>query len=319
MIKTFHNIQLKSFALSLLIGVLFLFSLVFVREMPEVKDLGTLANWFLQIEAGSRVYGLFLIILGGLLLQRVVSRNEIIFRQSTLTLFFYLILHSLLPANVVLSTFSILSFLSILIFTQLLRFYSVSDPGFVLFFASFLVGLGSWLFFPFLLFQLVVFFAFARFNPLSLRVFILGILGFLFVWIITFTAQYINPNWLLGYKINIAPCTSYFSNFKVLIPASVLILLFSFSILSWLQNAQRNTVKVRRNIQTIFFYMSISTLLGLAYFCETGNSVQLIYVPGSILLAYFFSIIKKYKIRLLLFYALLLTLLFAQFSTFIKI
>lgn len=322
MIKSFHNIQIRSYALSLIFGALLLVGF-FIQ--PAVLD-GSMSSInggdFFGIESTllSKLIQLFVIFIGAISMQRITNKHDIVYKKSTLTLFFYILLHALHPSLILFSTFSILSIIGVLVLNQVINMYQASDSTYMLFLNSILVGVGSWFFAPYSIFILLVFFAYNRFHPLKLNAIILGLLGFSFAWLITLTVSYVNPTALLGYKISIAPALPGNLHPKSIIVLSYTALLILISMFGLITNSQRNTVKIRRVIQIITLFVFTAIVLIVLYFGINGLILQLLIAPASILLSYFFSITKRfYKFRLIIFYLLILLILYNQYSQYLYI
>ena len=316
MIKQFHSIQLKSYALALVLGLVLLsgyvgknFSFESRLGSFEAGDYFLVSNtyWSIAIQIGC-------IILGGLLIQSFTVRHEVIFKKTALPLFFFIGLHALFPSHLHFSIFSILSLIGVIMLGQILSMFQHEDPPYLIFVLSLLSGLGSWFFAPYFMFIILVIYAYSRFYPVNFRVLCLSLLGFSFAWLVTFTLNYSKPEIFESYRISLAFCFPYISNYQNLIPFLFSILLIGSSLFIWLGNSFRNTVKIRRIIQILAVFTAITAVLSAVYFCKEALVTQLLFAPASILLAYFFSITKRYKLKLLSFYLFIAFILFNQYS-----
>lgn len=316
MLRNLQTIQLKSFALAAFIYVILQLGnwLGIAIPLPDYGTLAALIDPLNQVPIIPFLFKGLLIFIGALILQNSVISNEVIYKNTALVFFFYLILNSLVPSFSYVSSFSILSFICILIFSQIVNFYGDPNPNYTLFKASILVGIGSIIHLSFTPAILILVFAYTRFIPTTLRSIILLLLGFLFPWIVVVSVTYLHPALLNTYGILPPTLTESNYTYPYFIVFTITTLLVVGSTFVWALNSQRNTVKTRRIIQSIIFIIFLLSILSLFNVPNSIYALELVTMPASLVLAYYFSSSKRKRLRNFLLFALLISILFLQYK-----
>ena len=321
MLKQLQTIQLKSFVLA---TMLYLVLLVpsFVNTTVPIKDFGSmmyLINSLNQIPLLPFIIKALILFISGLVLANTVIRNDVIYKHTALPFFFYLLINSLLPNTVYLSSFTLLSFLTVIIFSQVVHFHDSTSPSYIVFKTSVFVGIGSLIHVSFAPIILIVLFAYSRFVPVKFRPLVLLVIGTSFPWLILTTLAYINPDIIDSINIMVNPIERLNISLINSVVLGIYLAVIMIALTIWLNNSGRNTVKSRRIIQIIAFSMLILVVLCIYYLTGNLHSVELLSVPGSLVLAYYFSSNKKSNLRNALFLILILCAFVNQYKDLISI
>ncbi len=299
MLRALQTIQLKSFVLATAIYVAL--QLAIWLHIPEASlDFGILAKPINALNTLPFVAFLVkncIVIVSALLLANTVIRNDVIYKHTALPYFFFLLISTLIPSNAYLSSFSLLSLITVLIFNQIVHFHDSDAPSYLVFKASILVGIGSMIHLSFAPLILVVIFSYTRFLPLKFRPITLLILGALFPWVILWVSGYTNPDLIDIVHIQPFPISRIALDITSMIIISVYFVIIVAAAFIWVDNSGRNTVKSRRLIQIVAMLLFILSALAIYLLTGTLHSIELVCLPGSLTLAYFFCSSQKMRLR----------------------
>ncbi len=317
MLKIFQNLQASAFIVAISIfGAFQIAPFLASNDIPAL-DIGNFSCFFNSVNSNvflSRILNLTLVILGAFMLNNLVLRNEIIYKQTALTFLFYLLFSLIIPAFSFFSTFTIINFLSILLLNEIIAVHDNADSNYQVFKAASIIGLGSIFHVGFIAALIILLFGVSRFKPISLFVIMLTIIGASFPMLALFTILYTNPDLAIYFSLNNFTQTSQTASALYLITIIPFFLLLAFSGFIWTTNLQRNTVKTRRTIQIILVQLFIMFITSFFYWGASWNVFELLQVPASIVFAYFFSSSKSPRLRNTLFFILLLSILFSQIA-----
>jgi len=297
--------------------VLQLDTFFFLNEKP-LLDIGTFSVFFNYVNTFpvlSRLINATFVLIGAFMLNGLVVRHAVLYKSTALTFLFYLLFACLVPEFSFFNTFTVLNFLSILLLKQIIVVYDNREANYEVFKAAIIIGLGGMFHISFFFTVLFLLFGITRFMPLSPRLLIIILIGAIFPYVFAASVLYAYPSFdsyviFNNYRVNISHVGKL--HWIIFIPFALLLLV---SALTWLNNAQRNTVKVRRTIQIILVYVLLALVLSALYWGATWNSLELLQMPSAIVLAYFFTSSKRMKLRNSIFATLLLLILFTQFAT----
>gem|GEM_PF-5567716 len=318
MIRIFQSLQSTAFIAAIAIFmVLQLDTFFFLNEKP-LLDIGTFSVFFNYVNTFpvlSRLINATFVLIGAFMLNGLVVRHAVLYKSTALTFLFYLLFACLVPEFSFFNTFTVLNFLSILLLKQIIVVYDNREANYEVFKAAIIIGLGGMFHISFFFTVLFLLFGITRFMPLSPRLLIIILIGAIFPYVFAASVLYAYPSFdsyviFNNYRVNISHVGKL--HWIIFIPFALLLLV---SALTWLNNAQRNTVKVRRTIQIILVYVLLALVLSALYWGATWNSLELLQMPSAIVLAYFFTSSKRMKLRNSIFATLLLLILFTQFAT----
>lgn len=122
----------------------------------------------------------YLMVLGSaFLLNWLITGQEIVIKNSSVTAFFFIVLMSYLPFLLTLNPVNISVFLLLMILKQLFEAYNRTDSLDLIYAAGFFVSIGSFFYFPFILFYSFILISFIVFRSTSWRDWMSSIIGLL--------------------------------------------------------------------------------------------------------------------------------------------
>jgi len=315
-LKALQTIQLKSFVFATLIYVLLqMGNWVYLPQVAtDFGTLGAIINSTNSFHIPAFLIKAGILILSALILANTVIKNDVIYKHTALPYFFFLLIGSLIPSNAFLSSFSILSLITVLIFAQIVHFHDSDTPSYLIFKSSILVGIGSIIHLSFTPVIIAVVFAYTRFLPLKFRPIVLLFLGSFFPWMMLWAWGYVNPDIINSIHIQPFPTERNLPNTMTIVLLSIYALMIAISSFVWVTNSRRNTVKSRRLIQIVALLLFLLGPLAFYFVSGTLHSIELICLPGSLVLAYFFTSSKRIRIKNILFFILIVSLLLNQYK-----
>jgi len=125
------------------------------------------------------VLGYLLVLGSGFLLNWLITNQEIVTKNSSLTAFFFMVLMSYLPFLLTLQPVSISVFIFLLVLKQLFESYNRTEYLDLIYGAGFFVSIGSFFYFPFILFYAFILISFIVYRSTSWRDWMSSFIGLL--------------------------------------------------------------------------------------------------------------------------------------------
>lgn len=206
----------------------------------------------------------YLLVLGSaFLLNWLITRHEIVTKNSSLTAFFFVVLASYLPFLLTLNPVNISVFVFLLVVKQLFDTYNKEDSLDLIYAAGFFVSIGSFFYFPFILFYLFILISFIVFRSTRWRDWVSSFIGlltpYLFLAVYYFCFNKISlkfHEFIHSFKlsnhilINTSPVFIIFS--------SILIIVLIICFLINLSHLSEKTIEIRKkNILLYWFILFI--------------------------------------------------------------
>ena len=260
------------------------------------------------------IFAFLLLVLETLIFNMILVDNQIVGKVSTMGAFVFVLLMSLTRTQVSLYPFSLSVVFILLAISNIFKIYQIPNPEFNLVKAGAFVALASMCYFPNVILVLWIFVVLPIAKKGSLRLQLIPVFGFLFVYFAYFVSLFFFGDIqqvLIGYR-------DYFSSFqlsvegfslRVIILLSVLVAATAFLLLGGNNVNLEKAVAVRTKISitvVLAFFAVFLLFLG-------GNVLMngLIFIVLSILVAYSFSYLGNPRWADL-FLALFLVLVFAN-------
>lgn len=304
MIDRFRN--LNPINLLILVGYTFLMRLVIVFNLPTSLGLDILEPYtklFIQIssQAPSPLLNIFLaavvVLVQALIFNRIVNNHGLLSRASYLPALLYVTGTSLFMQFMVLSAALLVNFLLIFMIDKFLKLAKAHHVMGIMFDVGMLIAIGTLIYFPFILFMLMLWLSLLMYRPFNWREWISGVIGFLTIFAFVAVIYFWNDN--IDRFMDIwQPLTNTFpsnlqinyNDYLVLIPVALIMLL---ALLQLKENFFRSFISTRKAFQMLFFMFLIGMF---SFYAKPGVTVNhfLLCVPsGAVLLAYYFSNAKK--------------------------
>lgn len=257
-----------------------------------------------------------LTIVQGILLNRVVNQYNLLGKATFLPALMYVALASMLTPFLTLSPTLLCNFLLIWIIDKFLSIYRRTEIIPLVFDLGLIIGLGTLLYFPFILFLLSIWIGLLIFRAFNWREWIAGLLGFISIYMLMFIIYVWTEKLDQFYKIWL-PLTQTFPtsltldvyDYWVLLVPVVILFLF---VISLRQNIFKSVVHIRKSFQLLF----VIFLIGLTSFYLNPNLQEFHFLlclpPISIYAAYYFNFATKRWLYEPLFLLFILAILFFQ-------
>ncbi|TXB64610.1 hypothetical protein FRY74_09165 [Vicingus serpentipes] len=248
-------------------------------------------------------------------LNYIVSTNKLLKSNSFLVAVFYVLLNG---AGLVLFSLNLLlvvNTLVLLLIHQLFKLYNLQQANATIFNVGFFLGLAVVLYNPFILLLPLAIFGIAYVRTPKGKDFLILIIGFLVPFIYWVTYLYLNnqliftiDNYLLFHSDKIDKVI--IKNYYFLSFVSFLSILAIFNLILLIG---RNVVKTRKLLMMVFLLMGVSALTYFFKLQDLRFTYLILIVPLSIILANFFTGIKKRAIGELAFMLLLVSIILDYF------
>ncbi|WP_270089433.1 DUF6427 family protein [Sphingobacterium sp. SYP-B4668] len=284
---------------------------------PALNNLLGLQSGLSLAPQSNVITTLGLTILQAFLLNKVMNDFNFLGKPSFLTALMYMTLASLFIPFLVLSPTLICNFISILMLRKLLTIYHQQDIKSLMFDLGMIVGIGSLIYFPFIVMFFLLWISLIIFRPFSWREWIATLLGLCTIYFMLAVIYY----WLdrMEEFFNIFKPFTYnfptalsmdFHDYLVLIPIFIALVLF---LLILKDQFFKSIVHVRKSFQLLFFMLLLA--IGSFYLNPiiTESHFLLCAPPITVYLAYYFTYAKNKWIYESMYALIILTIIYFQF------
>ena len=302
MINQFKN--LNPINLLLLAGYTFFFLMAIFYKLPATPEI--LENFHTLLAsipltsfspATNIFFATIIVFVQALIFNRIVNSHGLLSKPSYLPALLYVTGASLFLPFLVLSPMLICNFLIIVIIDRFLKLAKTANAMGIMFDVGILIALGTLIYFPFIMFIVMLWLSLLMYRPFNWREWFSGIIGFLNVAVFVVVFYYWNDK-LTAIADILEPLTNKFptkididyNDYLVLVPVLMIMILATIQLRD---NFFRSFITTRKAFQMLFFMFMVSLL---SFYTKPGVTVAhfLICVPaGAVLLAYYFSNAKK--------------------------
>ena len=258
-----------------------------------VDVLNTLPSFFVVLIT------MALISVEAIYLNNILNRYEVLYQNSYLPAFMYVMLVSL--AWPLLSFHPVIpaAFFLVRALDKTFALFKNDAPVSPLFDGCFLISIASLIYFPAAIFFILFLIALAILRPLSFREWIISFIGFFlpyfFMSVYFFWTSQLKNGWKnIMEHFSIHSLQTEFIMTKLLILMSVLLgLLFLLSMNMLRKNFYKNVIRTRSNQQILILFFILAALS--SYFLKTIPLYHftLLAIPLSVFLGYYFLAVKK--------------------------
>lgn len=305
MINQFRN--LSPLNLLLLAGYAVFMRFAIFVHLPEHLDFEFLepyAKLLIQIPLANSFsvtanlcFATLLVFIQAILFNKIINNHGLLAKPSYLPALLYITGASLFTQFLILSPPLLCNFLLIWIMDKFMKLGKSPNAMMNMFDIGMIIALGTLIYFPFIVFLVMLWLSLLLYRSFNWREWIIGIIGFFTIFFIIAVFYYWNDNIGQFYKIWIPLANKFPSNLKinyndylVLIPVSVVIVLATLQLR---ENFFRSFISTRKAFQMLFFMFIIA---GVSFYTKPDFRVYhflLCVPPGAVLLAYYFSNSKK--------------------------
>ena len=287
-------------------------------EMPPPDGPVPLYRFIYEILHGSpgiaAILGFILTLLSAFLLNRLLTQNEIVQKNSTLSALIFIALMSYFPFLLTLHQLSIAIFILLMILERLYQSYTKSESIELTYVAGFLIGIASLFYLPFILFFLFLLIAFIIFRNIDWHEWVGSFIGmvtpfiFLTVYYFWLDELMIKVNeYLRFFMISFNPAP--FREPAFLILSGIVMVLLIFGLITSLSKLSEKTIEIRK--KTILLIWLVPVMILSIFFSASLLKYQLLisFITLSGLLSAYLLKIRKTFWPELIFAGLLVVLL----------
>jgi len=244
--------------------------------MPVPEGLAPFYSLLYRILSGyphfTTILGFFLVLGSAFLLNWLITGQEIVAKNSSLTALFFVILMSYQPLFLTIHPVNLSVFIFLLILKQLYESYNRPDSLELIYAAGFFVSVGSFFYFPFILFYAFILMSFIVFRSTSWRDWMSSFIGLLTPYLFL-AVYYFFFNKL---ELKLYEYGRFFKGpFHILLNNDRIFLIYSISLIlglitgffNNLTHLQEKTIEIRKKNILLFWF----TLFIICSFPFAGN------------------------------------------------
>jgi hypothetical protein len=215
------------------------------------------------------ILGYLLNLFSAFYLNFLLTKHEILAKNSSIAAFLFIFLMSYYPVLLTLHPVNICLFILLLILERVFASYNRQEPVDLAYSAGFLIGIGSMFYFPFIFFYIFVLIAFIVFRTSSLREWFGSFIGlgtpYIFLLVYYFWFDEVKVR-LFEFFQSFIPFFNLesFRNTGFLIFTSIQLILLLFGIAACLPRISEKTIEIRRKT-ILLIWLAIVVLLSFPF------------------------------------------------------
>ena len=260
------------------------------------------------------ILGFILTLLSAFLLNRLLTRNEVVLKNSSLSALVFIALMSYFPFLLTLHQLSIATLILLMILERLYQSYNRSESLELTYVAGFLIGIASLFYLPFILFFLFLLVSFLLFRNIDWHEWIGSFIGLVTPFIFLSVYYFWFDKWMikaLEYKhfflITFDPTAFREPGFLIL--SGILLIFLIFGLFAVLARLSEKTIEIRK--KTILLIWIIPVMVISMFFSASLLKYHLLisFITLSGLLSVYLLKIRKTFWQELIFVSILVILL----------
>jgi hypothetical protein len=228
-----------------------------------------------------------------LIFNRIINNHNLLGKPSYLPALLYVTGTSLFLQFFILSPPLLCNFLLIWIMNKFLNLGKASSALSILFDVGMIIAVGTLMYFPFIVFLAMLWLSLLLYRAFNWREWLVGIFGFLTIFLFVAVFYYWNDNLSQFYQIW-RPLTNKFpslmrlnlNDYVVLLPIAIILILAALQLRN---NFFRSFIATRKAFQMLFFMFLVALI---SFYAKTDFKVfhfLLSVAPGAVFLAYYFA------------------------------
>lgn len=286
--------------------------------MPSPDGPVPLYSWTYSLLQGfphiACIIGFILTLLSAFLLNGLLTRNEVVLKNSTLSALVFIALMSYFPFLLTLHQLSIATLILIMILERLYKSYSKAESLELTYVAGFMIGIASMFYLPFLLFFLFLLVSFILFRNVDWHEWIGSLIGLLTPFIFLSVYYFWFDKWMIKaaeyqhfFLISFDPKPFREPGFLIL--SGILLVLLVFGLFTVLARLSEKTIEIRK--KTILLIWIIPVMILSMFFSASLLKYHLLisFITLSGLLSVYLLKIRKTFWQDLIFVSILVILL----------
>ncbi len=260
------------------------------------------------------IIGFILTLLSAFLLNRLLTQNEVVQKNTTLSALVFIALMSYFPFLLTLHQLGIVIFILLMILDRLYQSYTRSGSPELTYVAGFLIGIASLFYLPFILFFLFLLIAFIIFRNIDWHEWVGSFIGLVTPYIFLSVYYFWFDKWMIKaheyqrfFMISFDPAP--FREPAFIILSSIVMVLLIFGLITGLSKLSEKTIEIRK--KTILLIWLIPVMIISILFSASLLKYQLLisFITLSGLLSSYLLKIRKTFWPELIFVGLLVVLL----------
>ncbi len=287
--------------------------LVIINPMPFY-------NLFLWMVSPLPIWSLGVIALLMVLLQvfhfnKLIEKHEILYKNSYLPGWFYLIFSILIPSFVSFHPILFANTISLFALDKIFRIYKNPNPQALIFDAGLLFSLASLFYLPSVLFFVFLAASLLVIKTFNLREWIIGFAGLLIPYLLILVWYFFTGTMdEFISKLTYRPLTNLWNTEGLLLEgyrATIIVVVILFLLALWKLRANyfKNVIRIRRYQQVMLMYLLIGFCTMAISPSEDPYRFAILVPPVALLIAYYFLAIRKEWLTEVLFGLLFIVLL----------
>ena len=247
------------------------------------------------------LFGIAFVSFGAIYLSILVNRHEVLYRNSYLPAFMYVLLMSCALPLLQFHPVILVNLIMMVVLDKTFILFKVESPVSPLFDSSFLISIASLLYFPAAVFFILFLMAVAMLRPFNIREWVIAFVGFLLPYFFLCVYFFWTDQFQNGWNQIIERFNPGLFKFEFVWSQPLLWLITIFSLLLLLsfyhlrQNFYKNVIRTRAYQQILFLYLFIDCrdFFPAAWFCTIVPVDHAGYSPGGIFQLLFFVRCQK--------------------------
>jgi hypothetical protein len=297
--------------------VMFLFRVNFLFKDFEIPQFTSenISSFFVVINQNKWMafsLSTLLVYFTALALNFVVIKHEILFRSNYLSSYFYVILSSFFEEYYYIGPSTVINLIIIFSFHRIFELYKANNPIDSIFFSGLLTGItvlfsvSYFVFFPFLILGILFF------RNFNLKELVAAVFGFTLPIYLSFILNYIVFSKMVPSYYNMPDFLNFNGYQPFIYSAFPFVLVFIlFATFRLIANFSKNNIKTRRIFQLLYIYIVLVIILVFTGHQSPLHESILLVMPGSLILAYYYTSPHKIGKMKLSFHWLFLATVFA--------
>ena len=305
------------FALALILWSGAIIHPVDVVASPDVYPFYSIIYfWFGENKLLFSLMGFILLFFEAILINSIITENDIIPKNSLLPGFIYVVLMSFSPELLTLHPVLITNLFLIIIISFVFKMFGKNEPYRFTYKLGFYVGLATLFYLPVYVFLIYIFVVLFLLRLLNWREFIIPIVGFLTLYIFLTVWYYFFDQLDLAWYdyLNFFQNTSLIVlelDFLTIIILSIFAILFMLSIIYLVgRKYYEKSISIRIKLKLTFFFLLFSIIPIIFYAESVIKSLVILAIPLSVFVSFYLSELKKiYILNFLLIFLLILIII----------
>jgi putative flippase GtrA len=211
------------------------------------------------------IIGFILTLLSAFLLNRLLTRNEVVHKNSSLSALIFIVLMSYFPFLLTLHQLSIATFLLLMILERLYQSYNKAESLELTYVAGFLIGIGSLFYLPFILFFFFLLISFLLFRNIDWHEWAGSFIGMATPYIFLSVYYFWFDEWMIKaqeyqhfFMISFDPVPFRETSFLIL--SGIVLVLLVFGLITGLSRLSEKTIEIRKKTILLIWLIPVMIL-----------------------------------------------------------